>query len=171
MGSLAARLARWRVPLGFASAVVVLALAQPTWASWAQGLLVAMVGEGVRVWAAGHLEKSREVTASGPYRHVGHPLYMGSAILGLGVAIAARSWIVTVLVTIYLATTITAAVRTEEALLKRTFELDYERYQAGLARAERRFALERAMRNREYRAVIGLAGGFALLAIKIRLSL
>jgi protein-S-isoprenylcysteine O-methyltransferase Ste14 len=167
----AARLARWRVPLGFASAAAVLIVAQPSWTSWLRGLLVAAVGEAVRIWAAGHLEKGREVTASGPYRFVGHPLYVGSSILGLGVAVAARSWIVAALVTVYLGSTITAAVRTEEAFLQRAFAHDYARYQAGAARVERRFALERVLRNREYRAVIGLAAGFALLAIKIRLSI
>lgn len=171
MGSAAARLARWRVPLGFAAAAVVVVLARPTWTSWAAGLLVAVVGEVLRIWAAGHLEKSREVTVSGPYRFVGHPLYVGSAILGVGVTVAAQHWVVTALVTIYLITTITAAIRAEEAFLRRAFERDYTRYQAGATQAVRRFALERAIRNREYRAVIGLGVGFALLAIKIRLSI
>jgi protein-S-isoprenylcysteine O-methyltransferase Ste14 len=168
---IAARLARWRVPLGFVSAAIVFLLARPTWSIWRNGLLVALVGEAVRVWAAGHLEKSREVTASGPYRFVGHPLYVGSSILGAGVAIASGSWIVAALVTIYCSATVTAAVRTEEAFLRSAFAQDYASYQAGAAHVERRFALERAMRNREYRAVIGLAVGFALLAIKIRLSI
>jgi hypothetical protein len=33
-------------------------------------------------------------------------------------------------------------------------------------RVTRRFSLARAMRNREYRAVLGLAAGFTLLAVK-----
>ena len=60
-------------------------------ASLAAGLVVALVGEAIRMWAAGHLEKSREVTASGPYRWTRHPLYVGSAIMALGVVIASRS--------------------------------------------------------------------------------
>ena len=39
-------------------------------------------GEALRIWAAGHLEKGREVTASGPYRWTRHPLYLGSTIIG-----------------------------------------------------------------------------------------
>ena len=35
---------------------------------WHRGAVVALVGEALRIWAAGHLEKSREVTRSGPYR-------------------------------------------------------------------------------------------------------
>ena len=56
-----------------------------------------VVGEALRIWAAGHLEKGREVTRSGPYRWTRHPLYIGSAIIALGVVIAARSAIVALL--------------------------------------------------------------------------
>jgi hypothetical protein len=36
---------------------------------------------------------------------------------------------------------------------------------------QRRFSVERALRNREYRAVVGLLAGFAILAIKLMLSI
>src|SRR5580765_597027 len=88
------RLARLRVPLGFLCAIVVLWLAQPTGRSLLWGSLLAMVGESLRLWAAGHLNKSREVTTSGPYRWIGHPLYAGSLIMGAGLAIAADDIVV-----------------------------------------------------------------------------
>ena len=71
------RLARLRVPLGFVIGTLVLWLARPTWSLLAFGTVLAVAGESVRVWAAGHLEKSREVTRSGPYRWFRHPLYVG----------------------------------------------------------------------------------------------
>ena len=49
---------------------------------------VALAGEALRIWAAGHLNKSREVTSSGPYRWFAHPLYVGSSVMGVGLAIA-----------------------------------------------------------------------------------
>src|SRR5437764_1007666 len=55
---LAEALARKRVPLGFLAGIVVLLLAQPTARSISIGLLIACVGEALRVWAAGHLNKS-----------------------------------------------------------------------------------------------------------------
>ena len=55
-------LARSRVPLGFAFGVLVVLLARPTARSLMTGGAVALVGEAVRIWAAGHLEKGREVT-------------------------------------------------------------------------------------------------------------
>src|SRR5690349_24932388 len=119
--SWARKLARARVPLGFLSGIVVLWLASPTPMLLLIGLPIALLGEALRVWAAGHLEKSREVTQSGPYRWFRHPLYVGSTLMGIGLAVAAGSVIVTALVLTYLAVTLTAAVRTEEAYLRTAF--------------------------------------------------
>jgi protein-S-isoprenylcysteine O-methyltransferase Ste14 len=161
-------LARRRVALGLLVAVITLLLARPTWMTWRTGLVIAAVGEAVRVWAAGHLEKSREVTRSGPYRWTRHPLYVGSTIMALGIVIASRSVIVAALAAVYMMATLTAAIRTEEAFLKRAFGDAYDRYRDARAETmQRRFSLARAMRNREYRAAAGLAAGFALLALKV----
>ena len=127
-----------------------------------------MLGEALRVWAAGHLEKSREVTASGPYRFMRHPLYVGSTLMGMGLAIASASLLVAVLTAIYLFTTIRAAVKTEEAFLRSAFGGDYDAYSKGRnpERSQavmRRFSFERAMRNKEYRAMIGLVVASLLL--------
>jgi protein-S-isoprenylcysteine O-methyltransferase Ste14 len=169
MSSLA-RLARLRVPLGFAAAVMAVALARPTWPTWRLGLVVALAGEAIRVWAAGHLEKSREVTRSGPYRWTRHPLYVGSSVMAAGVVVAANSVVVAMIVAIYMAVTLTAAIRTEEAFLRQAFGDQYDRYQRREGEPmARRFSPERAWRNREYRAVLGLAGGFALLALEVLL--
>lgn len=166
--TLAGALARRRVTLGFVAAAVTLLFAQPTWETWAAGLAVAIVGEGIRVWAAGHLEKGREVTRSGPYRWVSHPLYLGSSVMTIGVVMASRSLIVAVVGAAYLASTLTAAIRTEEAFLRDRFGETYERYRLqGREPTARRFSAARALRNREHRAIAGLIGGFALLALKI----
>jgi len=73
-----------------------------------------------------------------------------------------------ILAAIYMGTTITAAILTEEAFLRRTFGDAYDRYQQSRgAPSSRQFSLERVLRNREYRAAIGLVVGFALLALKV----
>jgi protein-S-isoprenylcysteine O-methyltransferase Ste14 len=164
-------LARRRVFLGFVSGVVTMVLARPTWSTWRSGLAIAVAGEVIRVWAAGHLEKSREVTRSGPYRWTAHPLYLGSSIIALGVIVAARSVIVAVFVIVYMAVTIGAAIAIEERFLRATFGTTYDDYKGGTTSVERAFSLARAMRNREYRAVVGMALGFGVLALKIALSI
>ena len=172
MADLVRFLARRRVALGAVMAIAALVLARPTWNSWSAGLAVAVIGEGVRVWAAGHLEKSREVTTSGPYRWMRHPLYVGSSILALGIVIAARSYVLGALAVLYIGTTIPAAIHSEEAFLRRTFGDSYDRYaRAEHADVARRFSVERAVRNKEYRAVLGTVVGFALLALRVGLHL
>jgi protein-S-isoprenylcysteine O-methyltransferase Ste14 len=161
------RIARLRVPLGFLFGAVALILATPTPRTLAVGAIVALLGETLRIWAAGHLEKGREVTMSGPYRLTRHPLYLGSALIGVGLAIASASWWVSALVLSYLAVTLTAAIRTEEAHLTEKFGAAYPDYRGGrAAAAERRFSLERVWRNREYRAMTGVLIVLALLALK-----
>lgn len=164
-----ARIARWRVPLGFLFGVAAVALSHPSSRSLAVGALVGACGEAVRIWAAGHLEKGREVTRSGPYRWTRHPLYAGSSIMGVGLGVASRSLLVSALVLAYLAVTIGAAIRTEEAHLTNTFGAEYSAYRQGTAApVPRRFSLARAIRNREYRAALGFAAVLAILALRSR---
>jgi hypothetical protein len=73
----------------YVGVLAALALARPT----APGLLVGGVllaaGLGLRAWGAGHLWKTRELVASGPYAHLRHPLYAGALLMGTGFAVAA----------------------------------------------------------------------------------
>ena len=115
-------LARWRVPLGFVTAIAVIIYATPTWRTLWIGFAVAVAGEAIRVWAAGHLEKSREVTRSGPYRFTRHPLYLGSSFIAVGVMLAANSLVVALAGTVYMVATIGAAILTEEAFLRQEVE-------------------------------------------------
>lgn len=162
--SVMTRLARYRVHLGFLAAIAALVLARPNAVSWRSGLVIAVVGECVRLWAAGHIEKGREITRSGPYRFVRHPLYLGSTLIGVGFSVAAWSLPVAVLCVVYLGLTLAAAVRTEEATLDARFAGAYSAYREGRAEpVARRFSWARVMANREYRAVTGLAIAFVYL--------
>ena len=157
-------LARFRVPLGFAFAAFAFWLARPTRQSLVIGLAVALAGETLRIWAAGHLEKGREVTRSGPYRFVRHPLYLGSSLMALGFVIAARSVPVAVVAAVYLGTTVVAAMRTEEATLDERFAGEYAAYREGRAApSDRPFSVARVFSNREPRTLLGLAIAWAIL--------
>ena len=167
MANLLRFLARRRVMIGFLAGLAAIWLSRPTRQTVLIGAIIAVLGEAIRVWAAGHLEKGREVTMSGPYRFTRHPLYLGSTIIGVGLAVASSSLIVAVLVALYLAVTLGAAIATEEAHLTEKFGAAYPAYRDGRATGERRrFSAARAMKNREYRAVIGLLTVLALLSLK-----
>lgn len=74
--------------LGF---IVLLAVtAEPSKAGVIVGVSFVVLGEAWRVWAAGHLLKSRELALSGPYRHVQNPLYFGRLCILVGIALMAR---------------------------------------------------------------------------------
>jgi uncharacterized membrane protein len=169
---LAARLARIRVSLGFFCAGAVLYLAKPTPRSLAIGGAIALIGEMIRIWAAGHLDKGREVTQSGPYRLTRHPLYLGSAIIALGAAVASARISAIVLIGAYMGVTIVSAIRHEEMSMRASFGDQYDAYAQSRAKpAERRFSLARAIKNKEHRAVMGLAAVAAILAAKAYLRL
>ena len=160
-------LARRRVALGFVFGALVLWLAQPTAMSLVVGVGIACGGEAIRIWAAGHLNKSREVTASGPYRWFAHPLYVGSSVMGLGLAVTSASPVCAGLIMAYFVVTLTAAIKNEEAFLRRTFGKRYDRYRReGVVDAGRRFSLAQARANREQRAVIGMVLAVLLLVLK-----
>jgi protein-S-isoprenylcysteine O-methyltransferase Ste14 len=162
-----ARLARVRVPLGFAASLIVFWLARPTRATLVAGTAIALAGEAMRFWAAGHLNKAREVTSSGPYRWTAHPLYVGSSVMGIGLAVASRHILAYAIIGAYLVVTLTAAITREEAFLRQTFGDRYDRYRSGGdVDAIGRFRLSRAVANREYRAVAGLVLAVLLLLLK-----
>ena len=162
------RVARLRVTTGFGVAAAAFWLARPSWLSLAAGAAVALVGESLRVWAAGHLEKGSEVTTSGPYRWMRHPLYVGSALLGAGFAAASRHPVAAVLVVVYLTGSLWMAARLEEATLRAKFGDAYDRYAAGAAGGlARPYSLHRARRNGESQTVLGLLAALAILAMKV----
>jgi protein-S-isoprenylcysteine O-methyltransferase Ste14 len=164
-------LAHYRVPLGFATGVASFILASPTWLSIVVGGAIALPGEMLRLWAAGHIDKGREITRSGPYRFVRHPLYLGSATMAVGFAVASGRWIVVALVAVYMLATLVAAMRTEERHLDEKFAGEYSTYRAGQARpVDKPFSWARVRANREYRAASGFVLGLALLVARMILS-
>jgi len=72
-----------------ASAILALLAAQPTAASLAAGFSLVAAGLVLRLWATGHLRKTDELTVSGPYAFLRHPLYAGALVMGTGFAVMA----------------------------------------------------------------------------------
>jgi protein-S-isoprenylcysteine O-methyltransferase Ste14 len=70
---------------------ILVVLSHPTPALVAAGAAIALAGEALRLWAAGHLVKSVKLVTSGPYAHTQNPLYLGRLLILTGLAIAART--------------------------------------------------------------------------------
>ena len=133
MNSVGAFFVRWRVRLGYPLALAVLFFARPNPHSIFYGALVGTMGLALRAWAAGYLHKQKILTMSGPYAHTRNPLYLGSAILALGVAIAARSWISASIIAAYFIIVYSVVMRREERELRVQHGADFDRYAAAVS--------------------------------------
>ena len=167
---------RLRVPLGYLAGALVVVLARPTLPSVGAGIAVALLGEAIRVWASGHIEKTRRLATGGPYAHTRNPLYVGSALMALGVAAASASVSVVVAVALYFAVFYPAVIREEAAFLADRFGTDYAawarevpafwpRLRPAGPRASR-FEWARVGANREWRAAAALPVAAALLVAR-----
>ncbi|MGQ9778865.1 MAG: methyltransferase family protein [Bacillota bacterium] len=84
---------KFRRLVGVFFALFLLVLARPPF--FYPALVLVGLGMAVRLWAAGYIHKNEEVTTSGPYGLVRHPLYLGSFCLGLGLSLfIGRFWVV-----------------------------------------------------------------------------
>ena len=157
---------RLRVVCGYAVGAIVLLLAHPTPRSLLVALPFALLGEALRLWASGHIEKTQRLATGGPYAHTRNPLYVGSALMALAAAAACASAAAGLCVALYLAAFYPSVMREEADFLHRKFGDEYEawarevpmflpRFSAGGPRATR-FDWGRVRANREWRTAAAL---------------
>ena len=157
---------RLRVPAGYVLGVLVLALARPSTRSLLLATPLVVAGECLRLWASGHLEKTRTLATGGPYAHTRNPLYLGSALLAVGVAVVSASVPVVAAVIAYFLAFYPHVIREEASFLRDRFGAAYEAWAAevplfwpraspGGARASR-FQWRRVRLNREWRTAAAL---------------
>jgi protein-S-isoprenylcysteine O-methyltransferase Ste14 len=156
---------RIRVPLGFLFAVVYFWLARPTWRLLELGGVLVILGLLVRALASGHVRKNEALAKSGPYAYTRNPLYLGSLMIGIGFAIASRSWSVGTLLVMMFFAVYLPVIRSEEIFLRGKFA-DFEEYARGVPRIVPRitawkseesggFSMELYLKHREYHALFG----------------
>jgi protein-S-isoprenylcysteine O-methyltransferase Ste14 len=119
---------RWRVRLGYPLAIAVLWFARPTPRTLLCGALVGLIGLWIRAYAAGYLHKQEVLTVAGPYAYTRNPLYLGSAVLALGVGIATRSWVSLAILCAYFALFYSIVMRREENELRPRHGDSFEEY-------------------------------------------
>lgn len=158
--------------------ILVLVLARPQPRSLAAGLLLAAAGEAVRLWASGHIEKTRALATGGPYAHTRNPLYVGSVLLALGVAVASASPWVVLAVGAYFLAFYPSVIREEARFLSAKFP-EYAAWAAEVpvflprltpgGPRESRFLLSRVRMNREWRTALAIPFLLGLLVLRARL--
>jgi protein-S-isoprenylcysteine O-methyltransferase Ste14 len=126
----------------------------------------ALAGEALRVWASGHLDKTRALATGGPYAHTRNPLYLGSLLLAVALSVASSSAGATAAVAVYLLAFYPSVMREEARFLAAKFPATYESW-AGAVPAlvprlrpagprESRFEWRRVRLNREWRTAAAL---------------
>jgi hypothetical protein len=155
----------------------VLLLANPTAQSILGGLALALAGEALRIWASGHIQKAERLATGGPYAHTRNPLYLGSLLIGLGVALAGQSFLAAALVLLYFAFFYPTVMREEAVFLQGRFPQDYGEWARAVPvflprplpagpRATR-FRWEHVRANREWRTLAALPAIALLLYARL----
>lgn len=157
---------RLRVAAGYVVGFVVLWLARPTLRSVLIGLVVALIGEAIRLWASGHIDKTQVLATGGPYAHSRNPLYVGSLVMALGVALAASSPWAIVAVVLYVIAFYPSLIAAEARYLRAKFGPTYDAWAAEVPVFAPRpfpagprltqFSWDRVRRNREWRTLAAL---------------
>ncbi len=93
-------LLRARIPASILMGLAIVVFAHPTLSSWLTGLGIIILGEALRIWASGHIHKSAQVTSTGPYAMVRHPLYLGHFLIATGFCITGDSLAAFIIVTV-----------------------------------------------------------------------
>jgi protein-S-isoprenylcysteine O-methyltransferase Ste14 len=166
--------ARLRVPMGFVLVAAFAWFAYPTVRALACGIPISIAGLALRAWAAGHLAKNQQLATGGPYAYIRNPLYAGTLLVALGLAIAARSvWLAALFAVVFLLVYL-PAVMLEEQHLTKLFP-EYAGYAALVPSLIPRrkpdpggshFRWSLYEKNREYQALLGFAAGLAWLIFR-----
>lgn len=172
---------RIRVQMGFVFAVLYFWLARPSMRFIALGAILILPGLLIRALASGHVRKNETLATSGPYAYTRNPLYLGSLLMGVGFAVAARSWWVGVVLVVMFFAIYLPVIRDEEAFLRQKFR-EFEDYARLVPRMfpkitpawrEREssdgFSFDLYMKHREYNALLGTLAMIAALIAKMML--
>lgn len=169
---------RIRVPLGFVFALLYFWLAQPTWRLIAIGAVFIVPGLLLRALASGHVQKNEALAMSGPYAYTRNPLYLGSLLIGVGFAVAARSWWVGIALVVMFVAIYVPVIRGEEQFLRAKFP-EFEEYARRVPRMMPRitparfggagggFSMELYLKHREWNALLGAVAILVALMIKM----
>ena len=120
----------------YAFALALFVWADPTPGSLAMGGGLVLLGEALRLWATGHLNKNEALTVTGPYAFLRHPLYVGTLVVVAGFTMMASSaWslaLFAVFLLFFFGYYMPYKGRIEGARLERLYGDDFRRYSSAV---------------------------------------
>ena len=156
-----------------AAVIVVFTDRGPMW----PGVVVAIFGEAIQVWASAHLRKNVEVVKSGPYAWVRNPMYFGRFFVGLGLTLLTWRWFLILPYVVIFWVYAQARVLGEEARLAGLFGGEYASYCRKVRRwlptapkerlSEERWSWACVLRNHELRVAVAVVAGMVLLKWRV----
>jgi len=164
-----------RIPLSILVGAFFFLLSKPSVSSLLLGLPWILLGEAIRTWSSGCLDKNKVLQTNGPYAMTRHPLYLGSALIGVGFAMMGKNLAGGLVLVGGLALIYGATILEEEQFLLRCFGEDYQAYRGRvplfLPRISRAtpsgFRWEKVFQHREQNTWWGIGAGVVLFGLKI----
>ena len=110
-----------RQGIGVILVVVYAVLSLPTLYFFILGCLLVLDGLLIRLYASGFVYKNKELSTSGPYAYVRHPLYTGNILILIGISLASGCISAFVISIIFFWFYYPAAIEYEDRKLKSLF--------------------------------------------------
>lgn len=178
---------KYRIRLTQIATIFLLIIAKPySWKLFVLGLALALTGELIRLWSSGYLKKDKTLAATGPYRVVRNPLYVGSFLMSLGFATVCinfsypyRTAALFLVILLGFKFVYSLQVKAEEKHLEKLFGEDYRQYKTRVnkyfpalkhlpkALKEGNFSFAQVKKNKELTTVYGFIVVAGILASKI----
>jgi len=178
----------------YAVGIALLFTVQPGWPEYLAGLSALVAGAALRSWGAGHLVKTTRLTVSGPYARLRHPLYLGTLLVGSGLAIMVGGWPAAVVLALFLPwfflSYFPRKERSESARLEALYGEGFARYRAevpalvpriaawrpaaetlAITDGARRWSLDRYSENNELGTLLGVVACAAAFGVRTAVML
>lgn len=131
------------------------------------GLEIALLGEGLRIWASGYLYKGEALAVNGPFGYTRNPLYLGSFLVGFGFCLATGQPLLLIAFMLLFVLVFLHTIRNEESVLQEKFGAEFTNYKQSVpifipspkgyaSNVLNEFSWQQVKKNKEYQAAIGV---------------
>jgi protein-S-isoprenylcysteine O-methyltransferase Ste14 len=148
--------------------VIFVIFARPQLRWLVTGIVLAVAGEALRIWAAGCISKNANLACAGPFAHVRNPLYLGSLLIAVGYCFMSGLWWSFLITAAMYYFFYYGTIFSEEEHLRTVLGEPYNAYARAVPRLFPRlrryeeatgdpFAWRRVWYNREQQSILGVA--------------